>query len=132
MVNLEQQHPNEPYLLYWLGNATAIDDAKVKSIGLAWMFKENGAWVFKPRVTGEQSLFFNAVFFLRLSFPFGIFASIRWSESSTSRALFQTGIGWKLNGRFGLLFRFQSDASSAAGSSGPNTGQSQGFSYGSH
>ena len=132
MVNLEQQHPREPYWLYWLGNATAIDDAKVKSIGIAWLFKDNRVWKFIPHITGEQSLFFNAVFFLRLSFPFGVFASFRWSSSTTKRALFQTGFGWKLNGRFGLLFRFQSDASSAAGVTGANLGQARGFSYGSH
>ena len=132
MLNLEQQHPREPYWFYWLGNATAIDDIKIKSIGIAWLFKENGAWVFTPRVTGEQSLFFNAVFFLRLSLPFGVFASFRWSSSTTKRALFQTGIGWKLNGRIGLPFRFQSDTSSAAGVTGANLGQAQAFSYGSH
>ena len=142
MPNLEQQHKNEPHLIYWLGNATAIDDANVKSIGLAWLFKDKVPlhrgylsnlsepaplalkWIFMPRITGEQSMFFNAVFFLRLSFPFGIFASFRWSSSTTKRAMFQTGFGWKLNGRFGIPFRFQSDTSSAEGVTGPNTGAS--------
>lgn len=132
MKIVEQQHKNEPYIMYWLGNATAIDDAKIKSIGIAWLFKENGAWVFRPRITGEQSLFFNAVFFLRLSLPFGIFTSIRWSSSETKTSIFQTGLGWKLNGRLASLFRFQSAKSSAAGVTGKNFGQAHGFNYGTH
>jgi len=128
----ETQHPNEPFWLYWLGNATAIDDKYVKSIGIAWLFKEGGKWKFMPRITGQQSLFFNAVFFLRLSFPFGIFASVRWSSATDKKALFQAGIGWKLNGRLAVLFRIQSDKSSAKGVTGPNFGQSRGFYYGTH
>lgn len=133
MINLEQQHPREPYWLYWLGNATAVDDAKVKSIGIAWLFKDNRVWKFMPRITGEQSLFFNAVFFLRFNWFWpGIFFSFRWSASSIKKAIFQTGIGCKLNGRFGIPFRFQSDKTSAEGSTGPNTGQADGFNYGTH
>lgn len=129
---IEQQHPGEPHWLYMLGNLTAIDGDWVSSIGIAWMFKEDGKWCFMPRITGEKSLFFNAVFFLRVSIPFGIFASFRWSSSTTNKALFQTGIGWKLNGRLGLLLRIQSDETSAAGSTGPNYDQSTGFEYGTH
>ena len=128
----ESQHPGEPFWLYWMGNATAIDDKYIKSIGIAWLFKEGGKWKFVPRVTGQQSLFFNAVFFLRLSLPFGVFFSFRWSASSVKKALLQTGIGWKLNGRLAVLLRIQSDISSAKGVTGPNVNQSVGFSYGSH
>lgn len=128
----ESQHPGEPFWLYWLGNATAIDDKVVKSIGIAWLFKEGGRWNFMPRITGQQSLFFNAVFFLRFSLPFGVFFSFRWSASSVKKALFQTGIGWALNGRLKVLFRIQSDISSAKGVTGPNVNQAVGFYYGSH
>ena len=128
----ESQHPNEPFWLYWLGNATAIDDKYIKSIGIAWLFKENGRWSFKPRITGQQSLFFNAVFFLRLSLPLGIFASVRWSPATDKKSLLQTGFGWKLNGRLGILMRIQSDKTSAAGVTGPNLGQATGFNYGPH
>lgn len=128
----EVQHPGEPFWLYWLGNATAIDDKYVKSIGIAWLFKEGGKWKFIPRITGQQSLFFNAVFFLRLSLPFGVFFSFRWSASSVKKALLQTGIGWKLNGRLAVLLRIQSDISSAKGVTGPNVNQAVGFYYGSH
>lgn len=109
-----------------------LDTDSIKSIGIAWLFKENGVWSFLPRITGEKSLFYNAVFFLRLNWPLGIFASVRWSSSTTERALFQTGIGWKLNGRITVTLRVQSDATSAAGSAGQNYGQAQGFEFGTH
>ena len=128
----ESQHEGEPWLLYKIGNLTAIDEDWVRSVGVAWLFKEGGRWKFTPRITGNTSLFYNAVFFVRLSLPFGVFWSIRWSGSSAKKALWQAGIGWKLNGRLAVLFRFQSDASSAAGVTGPNVGQSGGFEYGTH
>lgn len=109
-----------------------IDTDSVSSIGVAWLFKEDGAWCFKPRITGERSLFYNAVFFARINWPLGVFASFRWSASTTTKALFQTGIGWKLNGRIAVLLRIQSDATSAAGSAGPNYGQATGFDFGTH
>ena len=137
----ESRHPGEPFWLHWLGNATAIDDQYVKSIGIAWLFKEGGKWVFMPRITGEQSLFFNAVFFLRLTFigliPAGIFASVRWAEigpvlRGKPRSYLQAGLGYKLNGRIGLPLRIQNDISSASGVTGPNYGQATGFDYGPH
>lgn len=109
-----------------------IDTDSVKSVGIAWLFKENGEWNFLPRLTENKSLFYNAVLFMRLSIPMGLFIAVRWSPSTTAKALFQAGIGWKLNGRIALLFRIQSDATSAAGSSGPNYGQATGFEYGTH
>lgn len=96
------------------------------------MFKEDSKWIFVPRITGNQSLFYNAVFFVRLSLPFGNFGSFRWSPRTDKKALFQTGIGWKLNGRLAILFRVQSDKTSAAGVTGPNLGQATGFDYGTH
>lgn len=155
--SVEQQHPGEPWLMYWLGNATAIDTAWVRSIAIAWLFKEGGHWCFKPRLCGDTSLFYNAVFFLRLSIPLGIFASVRWRAATGSKALIQASFGWKLIGRlavgplfwlapylwfyglhsWGLLallpaIRVQSDASSAAGATGPNLGQATGFDFGTH
>lgn len=152
----EVRHPGEPWLMFWLGNLTAMYSELVKSIAFAWLFKENGKWVFKPRVTGQQSLFFNAVFFVRITVTpvsfllwaalllsgmivswlsllgFGVFASIRWSGEANTKALLQAGVGWKLNGRLAVLLRIQSDASSAAGVTGPNYGQATGFNYGTH
>lgn len=130
-----------------------LDTDSIESVGVAWLFKEGGEWRFKPCITGERSLYFNAVFFVRYStwapaffaqaittlitgwwwlMLFGLFASVRWSASTTAKALLQVGAGWKLNGRIAVLLRVQSDASSAAGSSGPNYGQATGFNYGTH
>ena len=128
----ENRHPGELWLMYWLGNVTAIDSDYVRSIGIAWLFKENDKWRFAPRITGNGSLFYNAVFFVRFSLPFGLFWSIRWAESTTKKSIWQSGIGCKLNGRFAILFRVQSDKSSAAGVTGPNFGQATGFNYGTH
>lgn len=149
---IEDRHPGESWLLWKLGNLTAITDEAVVSEGVMWLFKENGKWVFIPRLTGNRSLFYNAVFFFRYTVsPFtlitfylavalgwywaliyGVFVSFRWSGSTTKKALFQTGFGHKLNGRLGLPLRFQSDKSSAAGVTGPNSGQAQGFNGGTH
>lgn len=109
-----------------------LDTDSIKSVGIAWLFKEDGKWCFLPRITESRSLFYNAVFFMRLAWPFGIFASFRWSASTTDKALLQVGLGWKLNGRITVTIRVQSDASSAAGSTGPNYGQATGFDYGTH
>lgn len=129
---IEQQHSGEPTWLWRLGNATAIDSDSVRSVGIAWGFKDGASWCWMPRFTGNDSLYYNALLFVRLSLPAGLFASVRWSASSTSKALLQIGAGWKLNGRLAILVRIQSDAASAAGSTGPNLGQATGFEFGPH
>lgn len=129
---IEERHQNEPWLMWKLGNLLTVDQDIVKSWGVAWLFKENGKWVFKPRKVENRSLFYNAVVFLRLNWPLGIFWSIRWSGKTDQRAMFQTGIGIKLNGRFAILLRIQSDKTSAAGVTGPNLGQATGFEFGTH
>ena len=108
-----------------------LDMDTIRSIGIAWLFKDGGRWRFRPRITPNAALFYNAVFFLRLSFPFGIFVHVRWAEN-WRRSLLQTGLGWKLNGRIAALFRLQSDTSAAAGVTGPNYGQATGFEFGPH
>jgi hypothetical protein len=105
-----------------------LDTDSIKSIGIAWIFKEKDKWNFLPRITDKISLFYNAQFFIRLALPFGIFFGMRLGPTY----LFQTGIGWKLNGRIAILFRVQTDASAAAGVGGPNYGQSSGYDYGTH
>lgn len=129
----------------------------IRSIAVAVGVKEGGEWCWWPRWQGNKSLFYNAVFFIRLSLPLGIFWSVRWSESDSAKALLQSSFGWKLNGRitFGVAwalgiplayffgwswwyllglfaYRIQSDASSAKGTSGPNLGQATGFNPGTH
>ena len=128
MRSIEQRHPGEPWLLYWLGNATAIEPGWIRSVALAWIFRDAGQWCFLPRGCGTESLFYNAQLFLRLSLPFGVFFGMRLGATH----LFQCGIGWKLNGRFGILLRIQTDASAAAGVTGPNYGQATGYDFGTH
>jgi hypothetical protein len=132
MKIVEERHEGEPWLLWKLGNLLTVDQDIVKSIGIAWGFKENGKWNWMPRRTTEQSLFFNSILFFRVNWPLGFFWSLRWSGSEDRKALFQTGIGFKLNGRFAILLRVQSDDTSARGVTGPNYGQARGFEYGTH
>lgn len=129
---VEQQHAGEPRWLWWLGNTTAIDSDSVRSLGIAWGFKENGHWQWTPRITPNKSLYYNALLFVRFLLPGGLFVSLRWSSSTTKRALLQLGAGWKLNGRLAIILRVQSDAASAAGATGPNIGQATGFDFGTH
>jgi hypothetical protein len=105
-----------------------IDDESIRTVAVAWIFKEDGIWSLKPRLCGTKSLFWNAQFFLRLSLPFGIFFGMRLTKNH----LFQCGVGWKLNGRLAILFRFQTDESAARGVQGPNYGQSTGYDFGTH
>lgn len=78
----------------------------------------------------DGSLYHNGAFFLRLALPFWIGLGIRWRGTEQGREYFQFGIGWKRNGQAGLNIRFQSDASAAAGTTGPNYGQATGWNEG--
>jgi hypothetical protein len=64
--------------------------------------------------------------------PVGLFVHVRWCGAGCRRAFLQAGLGWKLNGRFGILLRIQSDASAAAGVNGPNLCQASGWREGDH
>jgi hypothetical protein len=79
-----------------------------------------------PYAPEDYSLFYNGFFMVRLNFPFGIFLHIKPVRGSR----FQMGVGWKLNGRFGLILRWQTDTSAAAGTHGPNVGQASAWSRG--
>jgi hypothetical protein len=85
-------------------------------------------WYMPKFSTHGDSLFYNAPIFIRVMWPF-VGIMIRWSGSSTKRAYFQCGIGWKLNGRFAPIFRFQSDPSAAIGMDAPNPDQGFGWAY---
>ena len=74
----------------------------------------------------SRSLYANGYVFLRLTFPFGVWLHIK----PVSHARLQLGAGWKLNGRFGLIIRWQTDASAAAGTHGPNHGQASAWKRG--
>ena len=107
-----------------------LDDKIVKTIGIAWIFKENGKWIFKPKIVPRDWQYANAQLFLRVGLPFSIFAGARLSKTS----LIQAGIGWKQTGRFAIHLRKQTDTSAAAGFHPglPNTGQAAGWEYGKH
>ena len=128
---VEERHPSESWLMWKLGNLLTVDEDSMRSVAVAWIFKEDGKWNFVPRVTGSQSLFFNAVIFVRILWPFGLYWMLRWSATG-SRAYWQSGFGFKGNGRFSITFRIQGDKASAAGVTGPNLGQAQGFDFGPH
>ena len=109
-----------------------LDDSKIKTIGIAWLFRENNRWNVTPRITGDAQ-YYNAMFFMRIGLPFALFFMIRWSATGR-RQFIQFGIGWKQNGRFAIHRRIQSDASSAIGYHAglPNTDHVTGFDYGKH
>ena len=136
----EDRHPGESWLLWKLGNWTAIPQEWIESRAFAWGFQRQSVWDWKPVVTGNNSLYFNGLLFIRLSFPFDIRFGTRWSGRTTAISLFgknlptlfQCGLGWKLNGRFAPTFRFQSDKSAMAGTNSPNYLNGIGWEYGSH
>ena len=109
-----------------------LDDSKIKTIGIAWIFRENNHWNVKPRITGNAQ-YYNAMFFIRIGLPFALFMMIRWSDTG-KRQFIQTGIGWKQTGRFAIHRRIQSDASSAIGYHAglPNTDHAVAWNYGKH
>jgi len=80
---------------------------------------------------GTASLYYNAALFVRLTLPFGVFIGVRWAgKDPHAREYLQLGLGTKLNGDFAATFRIQSDRSAARGTTGPNVGQSEGWSGG--
>jgi len=50
MRTYENRHPNEQWLMWKLGNWTAIDRDWIRSIGFAWLFKRDGKWDFLPLI----------------------------------------------------------------------------------
>lgn len=95
-------------------NAIAIDKERVRTV---FARASDAEGVYTP---GEKSLFYNGLWMIRITAPFGIWLHLRPSASGKKN---QAGIGWKLNGRFAVLLRRQSDASAAQGTHGPNLGQ---------
>lgn len=74
-----------------------------------------------------RSLYYNALLFVRVNLPFGIFFGVRWSGRTDHKAFLHVGLGWKLNGTFAMTFRIQSDETAARGTNGPNVGQAIGW-----
>lgn len=76
---------------------------------------------------GEQSLYMNGVWFIRLCAPFGIFLGVKPVVDGNT---YHFGLGWKGNGRFTITARRQSFEQSAAGVLGPNSGHARGWDRG--
>lgn len=87
-------------------------DAVATIFALAW----DREGVYRPEAA---SLFYNGAVMVRVTFPFGIWLHFK----PVSSARLQLGLGWKLNGRFGGVLRWQRDADAARGTHGPNIGQ---------
>lgn len=98
-----------------------LDADSISTAAIAW--DEEG--IYRP---GSVSLFYNGYVFLRLTFPLGFWLHLK----PIPDARFQCGAGWKLNGRFGLTLRWQTDAKAAAGAheNAPNLGQASAWARG--
>lgn len=94
-------------------------DAVATLLAAAW----DSQGIYRPE---SRSLFYNGAIMVRLTLPFGIWLHIK----PVAAGRFQCGIGWKLNGRFGLLLRWQTDKSAATGAHGPNVGQASAWDRG--
>lgn len=102
-----------------------IDSDCVSTLFRAGVCKHE-KWVPWIKFDNGSSLFYNGAVFIRVALPFWIGIHIR----PTVKNFLQVGIGWKLNGRFGAIFRWQSDESAAEGTHGPNYGQATGWGCG--
>lgn len=98
-----------------LNNAIAVDADRVKTAAFAWDAEG-------PYCPARRSLYYNGAVMGRVTWPLGVFVHLRFADDHRS----QFGAGFKLNGRFGLVFRpWHSDASAAQGAheNAPNVDQ---------
>jgi hypothetical protein len=122
MKTLEQ----DPRLPAWL-NATlnrwpfCLDADSCRTL---WTRCSDNEGLYAP---GEQSLYMNGVWFVRLMRPFGVFVGVRPIVDGN---VYQAGLGWKGNGRLALTLRRQSFEQSARGVLGPNAGHARGWDRG--
>lgn len=93
-------------------NAFAMDVDRIRTVVLAW----DAQGIYRPEA---RSLYYNGYAMARLNWPLGVFLHLK----PLRNLRIQLGIGWKLNGRFALIARAQSDKSAAVGVHGPNIGQ---------
>jgi hypothetical protein len=120
MRTLEHNHPVHPWIDRLLNSRwLCLDDARMRTWAVA---RDAQGWY----LPGRASLYYNGYFMVRLCWPVGVFVHVRWSPV----ARLQLGVGFKLNGRFGLIARYQTDADAAKGVHGPNHGQATGFDRG--
>ena len=95
----------------WLNNFLnkwpwCLDEDNIKSFAVVWGFKREGKWQWiLERAPNDGAQFYNGIACLRLNWPIGIFFQVRWSGSTTRKSLLQFGLGWKVIGRIGPIFR---------------------------
>jgi hypothetical protein len=120
-VRTIEQDKRLPAWLNWLLNhwPLCLDMDGIRTVAVAW----DADGVYMP---GARSLFYNGFVMVRLVFPFGVWLHVKPARDHR----LQMGLGWKLNGRFGVTLRWQTDASAAAGVSGPNYGQASAWARG--
>lgn len=120
MKTLETNHGGNWYDR--LNNWLAVDMDRVRTVAFAW--DEDG-----PYFPARRSLYYNGFLMLRLTWPLGAFLHLKFRHDTRS----QFGLGWKLNGRFGAIFRpWHPDAKAAQGAheNAPNHGQAEGWERG--
>ena len=132
MMNRE----TDPRLPSWLNNLLNsfpfLLDTKyiVPVVCIVLGFKREGKWVLGKIGRGPSpQMFWNGIFECRFMLPFYVNLMIRWRASGYP-SYWQFQFGWKLNGRFGIAFRFLDDASARAGVLSPNLDQAGGFNEG--
>lgn len=119
----------------WWDSWTAIDRSCVRSLfSVAWGFGtvDKPNWLAIKFGLPDDPLYWNGIFFLRITAPFGIFWMIRWGGADADPALFQSGLGYDFKGRFRIINRIQSDASARAGTTIPNDWEVTGWTFGGH
>ena len=138
---------NDPRLPQWLNDLLnsyplLLDSDQIKPrftliVGCKDPVTQKWNW---PKVRFGRSefdthLFWNAMLFIRVLSPFCLVLQIRWNGSESDKALYQRVIGWKMNGRFAITARIQSDSTAAevhvpGGSA--NNDQAHGWDCGPH
>lgn len=114
--------PRLPGWVNWLLNSwpLCLDADSCRTV-FAWAWDRQGRY--RP---GEESFFYNGYVMVRLCRPFCVAVHVKPLEDLRVQAI----LGWKLNGRFAITLRRQSDAQAAAGVLGPNLGQAKGWDRG--
>jgi len=117
---------NDPRLPAWLNGVLnrwplCLDEESVRTV---WARCSDNQGLYAP---GEESLYMNGVFFVRLMRPFGVFLGVK---PVVDGRLYHFGFGWKGNGRFTLTLRRQTFEESERGVLGPNLGHARGWDRG--
>lgn len=112
-----------PKVINYLLNSwpLCLDEDSVSTV-FCWCLDKEG--LYSP---GDDSLYYNGKWFIRLCLPFGIFIGCKPKEFGN---IYHFGLGWKGNGRFTITLRRQTFEQSEVGVSGPNYGHANGWERG--